>query len=209
MKRGWVGVVGFAGAMRVAASGYGQSIRTLTVVTNPVEGGKIYVSPLSTAPGGELYKYTNGTQIHVTASPAAGFRFAGFSGMPLIQQVMLNINSDDHVTANFEQNGAEVFTVEASAEGEGTVEMADSRFESGWLTVIRAKPNAGSYFSHWTGVGPGENPLRNPLFTGIYSNRNLVAHFTTNQVEGQVVIKASRHPAGHLSLEWDKGSNKQ
>jgi hypothetical protein len=71
----------------------------LTVTTNPASGGTVNVNP----PPDQNGKYAPGSVVTLTASPAAGYAFSGWTGSisTSIDPFSLTMNSDKTITAGF------------------------------------------------------------------------------------------------------------
>lgn len=120
--------------------------------------------------------YNHGQSVTVTASPAAGWEFGGFSGdltrsTPSGTVVM---NADRSVTATFVRNE---FTLTTQAESGGTVSPGGT-FPAGTVVTVTATPNAQYDFVGWVGDASGSNPVVNVV---INRAKTVRARFTPKQ----------------------------
>jgi hypothetical protein len=105
--------------------------------------------------------YTSGTVITLTANPAAGSLFAGWSGGGCsgTGTCMVTVNADTTVTATFLQTFT--LTVAKSGPGTGTVTSADGKiicgaacsasYTDGSVVTLTASPGNTSVFASWSG----------------------------------------------------------
>jgi uncharacterized protein (TIGR03437 family) len=109
-------------AYPVALSGVGVTSATsysLTLSALPPSGGSVNAAP-SSANG----SYPQGTQVCLTATPAAGWSFAGWSGDALDANNCLTMNANRSVTANFTQAAAanlQVLSISPYGASPGTI----------------------------------------------------------------------------------------
>lgn len=137
---------------------------TITTSADPVAGG--------TVTGGGIY--TSGTTAILTAIPATGYVFTGWSGDVTETANPLNItaiSSNKNITANF----TPTYTVTplANLAGGGSV-TGGGVYTSGDIATLTAIPAAGYAFIGWNGDGTG---TANPLLVTVTSNKNVIANF--------------------------------
>ncbi|MBI4285758.1 MAG: leucine-rich repeat domain-containing protein, partial [Chloroflexi bacterium] len=101
------------------------------------------------------HTYDEGTVVAVTANPAPGWEFAGWSGPvanPNAASTNVTMNSSVEVTANFSQITS--YTLNTSVNGGGNVSPAAGThtYTPGTMVNVTATPNAGWQFSYWTGA---------------------------------------------------------
>ena len=120
--------------------------------------------------------------ITLRAAAQPGFFFRNWSGCSTAttQEITLtNVTADQECVANFgKQTAVIVFTVNASATGDGTVAPTTATVRSGDAHTLQATPNAGHRFVDWRGSPEctGTNPtLRIPAVT---RNVTCTASFT-------------------------------
>jgi uncharacterized repeat protein (TIGR02543 family) len=166
------------------------SAYTLTVAVSPAGGGSVSHPSLQSYPANK--------QITVTATPFAGYTFAGWSGAPLGADiyklsVTFNINSDLALVANFQpvsvQSGSCALTVNAG--NGGTVTPSGmSVLDSGSQVTVTAAANADYIFAGWTGAPQGVNAANESITFNIKENTVLTANFRP-QIEGAIVPGAT------------------
>lgn len=137
---------------------------TVTTSANPVAGG--------TVTGGGIY--VSGATATLTATPAAGYVFTGWSGgatgttNPL---AIPAISSDKNITANF----APTYTVTTLANlAAGGSVTGGGVYTSGDPATLTATPAAGYAFTGWGGDVTG---TANPLVVTVDSDKNVIANF--------------------------------
>lgn len=92
--------------------------RTLTINTNPLDGGSVSRNP-------NLTSYDAGTQVTLTAAPYAGYTFTGWTGAPSgvntsNASITFAINSNLTLTANFRNSTEKKDTISFSTDGRYT-----------------------------------------------------------------------------------------
>ena len=150
---GWTGSVADTGpSIRIVLN----SDKTLTagflplftVVVATGGGGVITVDPVKSL-------YVEGESVTLTATPADGFTFAGWDGLPGNTNPLTvpEIVGDLAVTALFVENPTEL---KQSIEGQGLIAADPSRttFAPSEIVALRALPDAGWRFVRWEGDLP-------------------------------------------------------
>lgn len=143
-------------------SGFALNVTAIngTVVKNPV-----------------LASYSSGAIVQLTATPATGYTFTGWSGDATgsLNPVSVTMNSNKNVTANFTAIAAGTFTLNVTAVN-GTVLKVPSKtaYDNGDIVVLTATPALGYTFTGWTGDATGS---LNPLSVTMNSNKNITANF--------------------------------
>jgi len=131
---------------------------TVELYADPPEGG--------TVSGGGSYKL--GEEVTVTAEPAEGFDFSGWTetGVPVWPDLeyTFTVNSDRILTANFQ---VRQYTLSYSAGENGSVEgeMLQVVDHGGSGTAVEAVPNRGYRFAGWSD-GRMDNPRTDTDVTG-------------------------------------------
>ena len=118
---------------------------TLTMAVAPAGSG-------TTTPAVGTHDYDAGTVVNITATPAAGYQFASWTGdvaNATSATTTVTMNADETVTANFVQ----LFTLTMAVSGNGSTDPAvgDHEYAAGTVVDITATPDEGSYFVNWTG----------------------------------------------------------
>jgi uncharacterized repeat protein (TIGR02543 family) len=156
-----------------------QSRYTLTVSTS----GQGSVSKV---PSQATYAY--GSSVQLTATPASGWAFSGWSGgaSGTANPLTIVMNDDKAVTATFTQN-TYTLTVNVSPSAGGTVtRSSNGPYHLNDVVTLTEAPSAGYMFSGWSGDGTGSGTTRTVTITG---NMAATATFTQNQY--QVVFATS------------------
>jgi hypothetical protein len=159
----------------------GSSSTTLTVVSRPTlsvvpagsGSGTVTSNPAGINCGATCSaSYDSGTVIALTASPAGGSTFAGWSGGGCSGTGGCNVtlNASTSVTATFTTQTPQTFplTVNKSGTGSGTVTSnpggincgptCTASYNSGTVVTLTATPAAGSVFAGWSGGCSGTGP---------------------------------------------------
>jgi hypothetical protein len=135
--------------------------RNLTVTKNGSGSGTVASSPAGVNCGGTCgAAYDYGTSVTLTPTPAAGSRFAGWSGACSgTGGCTVTMDADRAVTATF----TKVWTLTASKAGPGSGSVSSSPagiscgatcssdFDDGTVVTLTATPLAGSTFTGWSG----------------------------------------------------------
>jgi uncharacterized repeat protein (TIGR02543 family) len=105
--------------------------------------------------------YDHGTVVQLTATPATGWHFVGWSGdlSGGVNPASVTMTGARNVTATF---AIDTHTLAVSAQGQGTVTRNPDRaaYDYGSLVQITATPAAGWHFVGWEGAASGaQNPL--------------------------------------------------
>jgi hypothetical protein len=119
-------------------------------------------------------RFLQGTTITVTASPAPGYSFAGWSGAlsGTSNPASLTMNSDKSVTATFNVN---YYSVAVATNGTGSGSVSGGGYHAyGTTPTFTAIPAAGAYFAGWSGAASG---ITNPVGVYIDGNKSLTGTF--------------------------------
>jgi uncharacterized repeat protein (TIGR02543 family) len=123
-------------------------------------------------------EYNSGASVNMTAEPADGWTFAGWSGSisgtALSQAIIMD--SDKIVTANFTQAK---YTLTVNIDGSGNIRKDPDQLEynSGASVNMTAEPADGWTFAGWSG---SINGTANPQNIIIDTNKTVTASFTQN-----------------------------
>jgi pimeloyl-ACP methyl ester carboxylesterase len=140
---------------------------TLTVTLTGSGAGTVVSNPAGINCGGACSSsFTTGTSVTLTATPAAGSTFTGWSGSGCsgTGSCTLSVTARPrNVTANFDALPAEGLSVSKSGSGSGLVSSSSggiycgascsAMFNYGTVVTLTASPDAGSAFSGWSGGG--------------------------------------------------------
>ena len=148
--------------------------------TNQIEPTPVvtYDVSISLSEGGSVNTqsgtYNAGTVLTITATPNDGYEFIGWTGSnETSMEIMIVVNSDIQLTANFQLIPSIEFTVTTSA-GVGGIVSEGGTFSSGTVISVVATPTEGYKFIGWT----GSSETSSVLTTTISSDLNLSANFS-------------------------------
>ncbi|GAA1934834.1 hypothetical protein GCM10009815_31860 [Nocardioides marmoribigeumensis] len=170
---GWTGACTGAGSCSVTMSTdrtvgatFVQS-HTLTVTKAGSGSGSVTSSPAGISCGATCAKaFPAGTQVTLTAAPAAGSTFTGWSGGGCsgTSTCVVTMTGDTSVTATFTPT-THTLTVTRSGTGSGAVSSSPAgiscgstckaTYPSGASVTLTAAPGAGSVFTGWGGACSG------------------------------------------------------
>ncbi|WP_205711180.1 InlB B-repeat-containing protein [Hymenobacter sp. HDW8] len=147
---------------------------TLTTTASPGAGGTVGRSPNATS-------YASGSVVSLTATPAAGYVFSGWSGdaTGTTNPLSVTMSANKSITATFTQMPPTTFTLTTTASP--TVGGSISRtpnatsYASGTVVSLTATPAAGYTFTGWSGDATG---TVNPLSVTMSANKSITATFT-------------------------------
>jgi uncharacterized repeat protein (TIGR02543 family) len=126
----------------------------------------------SVTPGNATY--ISGETVNLTATPAQGWSFAGWSGDATgTTGTTISMNSNKVVTATFTQNS---YTLTAVTVGQGTVSAGNQTVLSGTTLDLTATPAEGWSFAGWSGDATGTTSTSITM----NSNKAVTATFTQN-----------------------------
>ncbi len=155
---GWSGAVtGTSATVSVLMDGLKTVTATFTQVPNPVEytltvavAGEGAVTPGTAA-------YTEGTVVELTAQPAAGFIFAGWSGASNGPSLTTSVTMDANktITATFTEDIPVYYTLTVNVSGNGTVMPDGGSFLAGTVVALVATPDTDNHFASWSGDADG------------------------------------------------------
>jgi pectate lyase len=154
----------------VAPSG-GTSPQNFTLTTNVSGSGTVSRNPNASS-------YPSGTVVTLTATPAAGFVFSGWSGDlgGSASPTTITMSANRTVTATFTPTSPGPFTLNVSVTGTGTVTRSPNQatYPSGTVVTLTANAGAGFRFVDWSGNLAG---TANPATIVMNANKNVVANF--------------------------------
>jgi len=149
---------------------FGQQCYDLMTPASPGTGGSVSRSP-------DRSCYTHGTQVTLTAVPAGGYGFTGWSGAAggTTNPLVVTMDGDKSITANFGQQCYDLMTPASPGTG-GSVSRSPDRscYTHGTQVTLTAVPVGGYSFTGWSG---DVNNALNPLILTMDSDKALTAHF--------------------------------
>ena len=147
---------------------------TVTVNASPAEGGSVS--------GGGTYE--DGKSVTITASPAFGYEFNGWSGACGGSGLSCTFTVTNNVsfTANFVLIPPTMFTVTLSSNpAEGGTTSGDGNYQENTLVTISATPKNKWRFTGWSGDYDG---TANPAQLLVTKNMTIIANFALNNNHG-------------------------
>jgi len=130
------------------------------------------------SPNKATYDYNEAVML--TANPAAGWAFAGWSGdlTGMANPATVNVTKNMNITATFAQSFT--ITTSASPAGGGAVALSPNKatYAPGEQVQVTATANSGYSFTNWSGDLSGTNPSQTVTVNG---NLNIVANFSAAQ----------------------------
>jgi len=163
---------------------YAPSRNRYKLTVNKVGNGEVQLNP------GES-SYLPATVVTLTAVPAPGWMFSGWSGdlSGTASPTIITMDSSKAVTATFTKLG---YTLTVDTVGSGTV-IKDpnlTAYPEGSVVTLTAVPSAGWSFSEWSGDASGNN---NPINITMDNNKTVIAIFTQDQYTLSINIIGSGH----------------
>jgi uncharacterized repeat protein (TIGR02543 family) len=149
---------------------------TLTTTANPSAGGSVSRSPNATT-------YTAGTVVTLTATPASGYTFTGWSGgaSGTNATTTVTMNANTSVTANFTNSTGTSYTLTTTASpgagGSITRSPDATTYTAGTVVTLTATPASGYTFSSWSGGASGSSTTTTVTMN---ANTSVTANFTTS-----------------------------
>ena len=145
------------------------AINTYTLTVNATNG--------SVAKNPNLAAYDSNSTVQLTATPATGYQFIGWSGdlSGSANPVTVTMNANKNITANFSMKA---FTLNINA-ANGTVSKNPnlSAYDSNSTVQLTATPATGYHFTSWSGDVTGTT---NPVTVTMDANKNITANFAIN-----------------------------
>jgi uncharacterized repeat protein (TIGR02543 family) len=133
----------------------------------------------TTSPAAGTHTYASGTSVPVTATPASGATFTGWSGAATgtTNPVTIAMDGNKTLTANFEAAGAN-FTLGITVSGDGTTSPAAGThtYAAGTSVPVTATPASGATFTGWSGAATGS---ANPVTIAMDASKTLTASFSS------------------------------
>lgn len=155
-------------------------LNNYTLTVNAVNG------TVSKAP--DQTTYNHGSNVVLTATPAAGYVFSSWTGdaTGTTNPLTVNMTSNKTITANFTAIPVNAYTLTVNAVNGSVAKVADQpTYTSGSTVVLTATPAAGYTFSSWSGDATGSV---NPLTVTMNANKNITANFTPLAAVGPTAV---------------------
>src|SRR5207247_460183 len=124
--------------------------------------------------------YDHGSTVQLTATPAAGFHFVGWSGDASSSDNPLTVVMDGakHITATFAIN---TYTITASADANGTIAPSGAvSVNHGDSQSFTATPGTGYHVADLTVDGVSLGAVASYTFTNVTTDHTIAASFAIN-----------------------------
>ena len=175
---------------KTLTANYKQNDYTLTVEIYPANSGSVSRNPNNNA-------YTYNQTVTLTATPANGYKFTGWSGAAtgISTNATVTMNSNKSLIANFEQITYSLETP-VSPSGGGSVSRSLNKDVYNYNDPVTLTPMAASCytFTGWSGDATGTT---NPLGITINGNKKITANFSQL---GPYTLTTNVSPAGGGSV---------
>ncbi len=155
--------------MTVTATFTEQTGTTHQLFTSTVGSGDVEVDPAG--------PYTSGQTVTLTAVPASGWQFSGWSGGATGSNSpkQVTILADTTVTATFTAQTGPTYQLFIPSVGSGDVQVDPAGpYTSGQVVTLTAVPASGWYFVDWNGGADGSD---NPMQLTLTDNTTVTATF--------------------------------
>jgi hypothetical protein len=163
---------------------------TFTVTVTPVGAGAVALNP----PGGV---YANGAVVTLTAKPAPGSKFTGWSSglSGAANPASLTINANKSIKATFKP--VYYLNMKVAGAGKVTVYPPAGPYETGTVVTLIATPDTGHHFLEW---GGDLAAIANPMTILMNANKNVTANFTVTRVVHQETKTGGASPANGTTV---------
>jgi uncharacterized repeat protein (TIGR02543 family) len=141
--------------------------------------------------------YNSGEIVVLTATPALGYSFTGWTGDATGSQNPLSVtmNKNKNITANFVELQPNTFTLNVVAFNGSVLKVPDLiAYNDGDIVQLTATANSGFIFTGWSDDANGS---QNPLSVTMNENKNITANFTAQNPIGPIVVLGT---AGDFSI---------
>ncbi|MCK6622862.1 MAG: T9SS type A sorting domain-containing protein [Calditrichaceae bacterium] len=157
-------------ALEIKPGNAGSPPPQYTLTLNATGSGSVSANP----PGGV---YDSATVVTLTASPAAGYQFSGWSGdlSGSTNPAAITMNANKTVTATFTALPQYTLTVNIAGSGTVTLNPPGGVYTAATVVTLTAAPAAGFVFSGWSGDLSGS---ANPAAITMDANKTVTATFT-------------------------------
>ena len=161
---------------------------TLNVTASPAGMGSVTKSPNKAT-----YDYNE--PVTLTATPVAGWAFAGWSGdlTGTTNPATINVTKNMNITATFAQSFTITTSANPAAGGAVTLNPNKATYAPGEQVQVTATANSGYSFTNWSGDLSGTDLTQTVTVNG---NLNIVANFSAAQ------YTFSATSSGNGSVNW-------
>ena len=147
-----------------------------TPSTPPAQIVKQYSLSVSAGDGGSVSTpggtFSQGTQVSITATPNSGYTFNGWSNGSTTNPLIVSVNSNTTITANFIL-ATNTYTLSVTAGDGGSVSSEGGEYNEGTQVTVIATPNDGYEFAGWS---DGESNATRTII--LNSDTNISASFS-------------------------------
>jgi len=145
-----------------------KPMRTLTIAV---------VGSGTTDPAPGAHQYREGTQVAVKATPANGATFTGWTGASTgtDAQVVVTIEGDQTLTAQFSPPPTRTLTVDVVGNGNTDPAPGAHQYAEGTQVTVKATPATGATFAGWAGAASGKD---GQVVIKVQGDQTLTALFT-------------------------------
>lgn len=176
--------------------------RTLSLAVSPLSAGTITANPPPNPNG----KYTSGTTVILTATPASAYTFGAWSGQATGTDISTEIimDADKAVTATFLPKCT--LTLATTPEASGTVTAsplpgADGKYVYGTIVKLTAQAGTGYSFGAWNGDATGSTLT---TYVTMDANKTVTAAFVQRF---SLALTASPAAGGSFSISPAPGGD--
>lgn len=162
---------------------------TLTVTASPGDKGSVAKSPNKAT-------YNLNEQVTLTATPVAGWVFAGWSGdlTGATNPATVTVTKNMAITATFAQSFTITTSVNPAGGGSIALNPPKATYQPGEQVQVTATANSGYSFTNWSG---GLTGTTNPTTVTVNSNLNITANFSA------ATYTFLATSAGNGSVSWE------
>src|SRR5204863_390837 len=169
------------------------AINTYSLTVNTVGQGSVAKSP-------DQASYDHGSTVQLTATPATGWHFAGWSGAATgtDSPVSLTMDGDKKVTATLEIN-TNSLTVTTVGQGSVAKSPDQASYDHCNTVQLTATPATGWHFAGWSGAATG---TANPVSVTMDGNKTVTATFAINTytITASAAANGTITPSGAVSV---------
>ena len=200
----FMGNVTFTGGGGATKTLTGTGVATLTVTKAGSGDGTVTSNPAGISCGADCTEVYTATSVTLTASPAAGSRFVGWSGGGCSGTGTCTVTMTANITVTATFNPAFTLTVTKAGSGAGTITSGPSgitcgsscstTFDRNSSVTLSAGADSGSTFSAWSGGGCGGTGTCTVTMNGnITVKATLSKAFTDDPLSAQVTLVKAAH----------------
>ncbi len=192
---------------------------TNAIYTSPLNASRTLVANFATsgfslnvvAVNGTVLKvpsktnYNSGEIVVLTATPATGYTFTGWSGDATgsTNPVSVTMNGNKNITANFTALLPNTFTLNTIAMNGAVVKNPNlTAYNNGAIVQLTATANSGFTFTGWSGDANGS---LNPLSVTMNANKNITANFVEDVIIPVGPAAIDLKTAGDFSILTQSG----